>query len=128
MLGDADGALSLLEKGFVDINAFDPRPAVARTLSLYARARLLAGDPDGAAEMSSRAQQLLSSAEIEGWGGGVMDYQRALASAAMDEGDQALKYLQSAIQSGWNDFIAARHEPVLADVIQLPAYESLAKE
>jgi TolB-like protein/tetratricopeptide (TPR) repeat protein len=47
-LGDARGALELLERGIPNPAGLDPRPGAVHTLALLARARSLDGDPQGA--------------------------------------------------------------------------------
>ena len=66
-LGDARGAGDLLEKGIPDPAKLDPQPAAANTLALFARARRLDGDLEGAAEIEESEVQLIERARAQGW-------------------------------------------------------------
>jgi TolB-like protein/Flp pilus assembly protein TadD len=127
-LGDVGSARKLLEKGIPDPAGLDPRPAVAHTLALLARARSLDGDPDGAAEIAASADQILERALAEGWGGGQLHYTRASVAASTGSTGQALEHLRDAIAAGWDDFVWASHDPVMADVVQLPEYRALGDD
>lgn len=123
--GDAPGARYLLEKGISDPADLDPHPSVAHTLSLLARARSLDGDPTGAAEMAASAEQILDRAQAQGLAGGQLHYARASAVAATGFSVRALEHLSDAIKAGWDDFAWASHDPLMADVIELPAYRAI---
>jgi adenylate cyclase len=66
-LGDARGAGDLLEKGIPDPARLDPQPSAANTLALFARARRLDGDLEGAAEIEESEVQLIERARAQGW-------------------------------------------------------------
>lgn len=123
--GDAPGARELLEKGISDPADLDPHPSVAHTLSLLARARSLDGDPKGAAEMAASAKQILDRAQAQGLAGGQLHYARASAAAATGSSGRALEHLSDAIEAGWDDHVWASHDPLMADVIELPAYRAI---
>jgi len=127
-LGDARGARELLEKGIPDHAGLDPRPSVAHTLALLARARSLDGDPEGAAEIAASADQILQRALAEGWGGGQLHYTRASVAASTGSSGLALEHLRDAFAAGWDDFVWASHDPVMADVVQLPEFRSLGDD
>ena len=124
-LGDPSGARQLLEKGVPAPANLDPRPSVAHTLALLARARHLEGDAEGAVEMAAYANQVLDRAQAEGWEGGIMLYARASLAASTGSSTRALQHLQDAVDAGWDDAVSANHDPVMADVVQLPGYREL---
>jgi TolB-like protein/Flp pilus assembly protein TadD len=124
-LGDPSGARQLLEKGVPAPANLDPRPSVAHTLALLARARHLEGDSEGAAEMAASANQILDRAQAEGWEGGIMHYARASLAASTGSADRALQHLQEAVAAGWDDAVSANHDPVMADLVQLPEFHDL---
>jgi TolB-like protein/Tfp pilus assembly protein PilF len=124
-LGDAGGARELLEKGIRDPAGLDPRPVVAQTLALLARARSLDRDPEGAAEIAASADQLLERALAEGWGSSQLDYALASVAASTGSSARALDHLRDAIEAGWNDFVWANHDPVMAEIVQLPEFRAL---
>jgi hypothetical protein len=124
-LGDPSGARQLLEKGVPAPANLDPRPSVAHTLALLARARHLEGDSEGAAEMVASANQILDRAQAEGWEGGIMHYARASLAASTGSADRALQHLQEAVAAGWDDAVSANHDPVMADLVQLPEFHDL---
>jgi len=124
-LNDARGARQLLEKGIPDTDQLDPRPETIRTLALLARAKSLDGDAAGAADVIAIANQLAQAARSEGWDRGQLSYAAACIAAASGSAEQAVVHLREAVDAGWNDFALADHDPVLADVIQLPAYRAL---
>jgi len=108
-----------------DPAGLDPRPAVAHTLALLARARGLDRDPAGAAAIAASADQLLERALAEGWGGSLIDYALASVAASTGSSARALDHLHDAIEAGWNDFVLANHDPVMAEIVQLPEYRAL---
>jgi len=124
-LGDARGALDLLEKGVPDPAGLDPRPATVHTLALFARARFLNGDLEGAAEIATEAGQLIERAREQGWGGNQIDYALAGIAASTDSSALALDHLRDAIDAGWDDVVFADHDPVMADIVRLPEYRAL---
>ncbi len=124
-LGDAHGALELLEKGVPDPAGLDPRPATVHTLALFARARFLNGNLEGAAEIATSAGQLTERAQAQGRGGNQLDYALASVAASTDSTDQALDHLRDAINAGWDDVVFADHDPVMVDIVRLPEYREL---
>jgi TolB-like protein/Tfp pilus assembly protein PilF len=124
-LNDPQGARQLLEKGIPDLDQLDPRPETIRTLALLARARSLDGDAAGAADIISVANRVTDIARSEGWDRGQLGYAAACIAAARGAAEQAVVHLEEAVDAGWNDFALADHDPVLADVVQLPAYQTL---
>jgi TolB-like protein/Tfp pilus assembly protein PilF len=127
-LGDARGALELLEKGVPDPVGLDPRPGVVHTLALFARARALNGNLEGAAEIATSASQLIERARAQGWGGSQLDYALASVAASTDSSTQALDHLRDAIEAGWDDVVFADHDPVMVDIVRLPEYRALLDE
>jgi len=124
-LNDAQGARQLLEKGIPDTDQLDPHPEKIQTLALLARAKSLDGDAAGAADVTAIANRLTDVARSEGWSRGQLSYAAACIAAASGSPEQAVVHLREAVDAGWNDFALADHDPVLADVIQLPAYRAL---
>jgi len=124
-LNDAQGARQLLEKGIPDTGQLDPHPEKIQTLALLARAKSLDGDAAGAADVTAIANRLTDVARSEGWSRGQLSYAAACIAAASGSPEQAVVHLREAVDAGWNDFALADHDPVLADVIQLPAYRAL---
>ena len=124
-LGDARGALELLEKGVPDPAGLDPRPATVHTLALFARAKALNGDMEGAAEIATNASQLIERARDQGWGGSQLDYTLASVAASTDLQAQALDHLRDAIEAGWDDVVFANHDPVMVGIVRLPEYQAL---
>jgi TolB-like protein/Tfp pilus assembly protein PilF len=124
-LDDATAAREMLGKGISDPDLLDPRPSVAQTLALFARARQLEADLDAAADIASSADQILDRAQAEGWEGGVMHYARAYVAASIGSSDRALQHLGDAIEAGWDDSVSASHDPVMAEIVQLPEYKEL---
>ena len=124
-LGDAQGALELLEKGVPDPAGLDPRPATVHTLALFARANTLNGNLEGAAEIAANASQLIERARAQGWGGNQLDYALASVAASTDSSARALDHLRNAIAAGWDDVVFADHDPVMADIVRLPEYREL---
>jgi tetratricopeptide (TPR) repeat protein len=124
--GDAAGARDLLEKGVLNPDAIDPNPAAAHTLALWARALNLDGDHAGAEQMATAATQLIERAREQGWGGSQMDYVLASAAASTGATGRALEYLRKANEGGWSDFVYARHDPVMADVVNSSGFKELA--
>jgi hypothetical protein len=57
--------------------------------------------------------------------GGKLFYALAAAEASAGSSEQALAWLSDAIDAGWDDRVRANHDPVLADIISLPAYQAL---
>jgi tetratricopeptide (TPR) repeat protein len=124
-LDDAKGARELLEKGVSAPDELDPRPSVAHTLALLARARNLEGNSEAAAEMAASADRILDRAQAEGWQGGIMHYARANVAASTGSSARALEHLRDAIEAGWNGAVSASHDPVMMDIVQLPEFLEL---
>ena len=124
-LDDARGARELLDKGVSNPDELDPRPSVSHTLALLARARYLEGDSEAAAEMAASADRILDRAQAEGWQGGILHYARANVAASIGSSARALEHLRDAIEAGWNDAVFAHHDPIMADIGQLPDYREL---
>jgi TolB-like protein/Tfp pilus assembly protein PilF len=124
-LDDAKGAQELLEKGVSNPDGLDPRPSVAHTLALLARARNQEGDSEAAAEMAAIADRILDRAQAEGWQGGIMHYARANVAASTGSSARALEHLRDAIEAGWNGAVSASHDPVMMDIVQLPEFLEL---
>lgn len=83
-LGDHVGARELFEKGIPEPDGLGPHPANVRTLALWAQARALGDDPDGAAEIAATANRLAERARAEGWSDRVLDDALACVAAATD--------------------------------------------
>jgi hypothetical protein len=115
-----------MKKGILNPDSVDPNPAAANTLALWARALSLGGDHAGAEQMATEATQLIERAREQGWGGSQMDYALASAAASTGATDQALEYLRKANEDGWSDFVYARHDPVMADVVNSSGFKELA--
>jgi tetratricopeptide (TPR) repeat protein len=126
-LNDARGASELLEKGIPDPGALDPRPETVRALALLARAKNLEGDDEGAAKVIADANRLAEAALSEGWDDGQLGYALACIAAAAGSPEKTLFHLREAIEAGWSDFVFANHDPVLAEIIQLPEYQMLTE-
>ncbi len=121
-LGDFQAALALFEKGFPDSYLPDPSPAAARILALWAKTKALSSDAEGAAKLIADATQVIENARAEGWDEGQLQYATASVAAAAGSPAQALSHIRSAIDAGWNDFVFIDHDPLMAEVVQLPEF------
>jgi len=126
-LGEAGVAHELLEKGIPEPAGLDPRPAVVHTLALLVRARSLVGDAAGARTMAESAEKLVQRMRDQGWQGPQLDYTLASLAASQGLAEEALVHLRDGIEAGWDDFVMANHDPVMADIIHLPEYLELSE-
>jgi len=124
-LGDVPGAHELLEQGVPDPAELDPHPSVVNTLALLARSKYLVGDFDGAETIATHADRIIERALAEGWGGGQIHYARANVAASIGSSARALQHLRDAMAEGWRDFVLVTHDPVMADLVQLPEFPAL---
>ena len=127
-LDDAVGAGKLLTTAIPQLRSLDPNPDAVYALALFARAKVLQDDREGAVEIFAGATEIAGRARTEGWGVVQLDYSLAAAAAAVDRRQDALEYLRVAIAAGWRDVVFADHDPALAGLRDDPAYHAMLEK